>query len=85
MTGLTSLVGVARAAEGIAILQIVGRTADRDAMVSRACEHLIPDEPEGSKLNHVCAQGLLAYYELATFRIEFRAEFQKPVFTHQVH
>ena len=62
-----AMVRVARDPEGIKLMQIVGRTADRDAMASRACEHFIPDEPEGSSLNRVCAQGLLAYSELATF------------------
>ena len=58
---------VARDAEGIKIMQMVGQTADRDALLSRVCERFIPDEPEGSNLHHVCVQGLLAYHELATF------------------
>ena len=62
-----SMVRVARDPEGIKLMQMVGKTADREAMLSRACEHFIPDEPEGSSLNHVCIQGLLAYAELATF------------------
>ena len=62
-----AMVRVARDAEGIKLMQTVGRAADRDALVSRACEHFIPDERGGSNLNRVCVQGLLAYYELATF------------------
>lgn len=62
-----AMVRVARDPEGIKLIQVISRTADHDAMVSRACEHFIPDEPEGSNLHRVCVQGLLAYYELATF------------------
>lgn len=63
-----AVVRVARDPEGIQIMQMVGQTAGRDAMLHRACEHLLPEEPEGSSsLKRVCVQGLLAHAELATF------------------